>query len=101
MKGRYTVNEIKKIVTPIAEEYGVESLSLFGSYSKGTAALGSDVDFLIEKGALRGLFALSGFRLALEDALELPVDLITRDISDKSFLDMIAGDEVLLYRSAR
>ena len=38
------------------------------------------------KGALRSLFQLCGFRLAIEDALKLPVDLVTSDSSDKSFL---------------
>ena len=53
----------------------------------------------IEKGALRSLFQLCGFRLAVEDALKLSVDLVTSDSSDKSFLDMIKKDEVLLYQN--
>lgn len=100
MQSRYTIGRLREVVTPLAEQYGVESVSLFGSYSKGTATLNSDVDFLIEKGALKGLFALSSFRLALEDALQMPVDLVSKDISDKVFLNMISKDEVLLYRKA-
>ena len=96
----YSIEELRSIVTPIAQAHGVASVSLFGSYSKGTANAGSDVDLKIEKGALRSLFQLCGFRLAVEDALKLPVDLVTSDSSDKSFLDMIRKDEVLLYRSA-
>lgn len=30
----YSINQIKKIAVPIAKEYGVTSLSLFGSYAK-------------------------------------------------------------------
>ena len=100
MQGKYTVDEIKNIVTPIAQEYGVDSLYLFGSYSKGSASDKSDIDLHIEKGKIRSLFALTGFRLALEDALRLPVDLITSDISDKNFLRLIADEEVLLYRKS-
>ena len=37
MQGKYTVEEIKRIVNPIAHEYGVDSMYLFGSYSKGSA----------------------------------------------------------------
>lgn len=94
----YTIDEIKRIITPIAVEYGVASVSLFGSYSTGTASADSDVNLKIEKGTLRSLFQLSGFRLAMEDALHLPVDLVTSESSDKDFLDLIAKDEVLLYR---
>ena len=72
MQGKYTVDEIKNIVTPIAQEYGIDSLYLFGSYFKGSATDKSDIDLHIDKGKIRSLFALTGFRLALEDALRLP-----------------------------
>ena len=36
----------------------------------------------------------------MEDALQVPVDLVTNDASDRDFLNMIAKDEVLLYRSS-
>ena len=94
----YSIEELRNIVSPIARAHGVASVSLFGSYAKGLADAGSDVDLKIDKGALRSLFQLCGFRL--EDALKLPVDLVTSDSSDKSFLDMIQKDEVVLYRNA-
>lgn len=96
----YTIDELRRIITPIAQEHGVESVSLFGSYSRGTASAGSDIDLKIEKGQLRSLFQLSGFRLAVEDALKLPVDLVTSEASDHAFLDAIGRDEVLLYRNS-
>ena len=96
----YSIEELRTIVSPIAQAHGVKSVSLFGSYSRGTADAHSDVDLKIEKGALRSLFQICGFRLAVEDALKLPVDLVTSDSSDKSFLDMIKKDEVLLDRNA-
>ncbi len=37
------INEIKKIVVPIAYSYGVKRLYLFGSYAKGTASEKSDL----------------------------------------------------------
>ena len=96
----YTIEELRRIITPIAQAHGLRSVSLFGSYSKGTARRGSDVDLKIEKGGVMSLFQLSGLRLAMEDALQVPVDLVTSDASDRDFLNMIAKDEVLLYRSS-
>ena len=29
----YSIDELRRIITPIAQEHGVESVSLFGSYS--------------------------------------------------------------------
>ena len=96
----YSIEDIRRIITPIAQQHGVASVSLFGSYSKGTASSTSDVDLKIEKGKIRSLFQLCGFRLAVEDALKLPVDLVTSESSDRAFLDMIKDEEVLLYRNS-
>lgn len=99
MAGQYTIEELRSRIAPIAQRHGVQSVSLFGSYSKGTATDGSDIDLKIEKGKLRSLFQICDFRLAVEDALECPVNLVTSESSDQDFLDMIAKDEVLLYRT--
>ena len=99
MAGQYTIEELRSRIAPIAQRHGVQSVSLFGSYSKGTATDGSDIDLKIEKGKLRSLFQICGFRLAVEDALKCPVDLVTSESSDRDFLDRIARDEVLLYRT--
>ena len=96
----YSIEDLRSIISPIARQHGVESVSVFGSYSRGTASASSDVDLKIEKGQLRSLFQICGFRRAMEDALKLPVDLITSESSDRAFLDMIEKGEVLLYRNA-
>ena len=96
----YTIDELRSIITPIAIEHGVDSVSLFGSYSKGLATEQSDVDLKIAKGKIKSLFQLTGFRLDVEDALKLPVDVVTETSTDKRFLNMISKDEVLLYRNA-
>lgn len=96
----YSIDELRHIITPIAHAHGVKSVSLFGSYSRGEASANSDVDLKIEKGQLRSLFQLTGFRLAVEDALKLPVDLVTSEASDPVFLEAIQKEEVLLYRDA-
>lgn len=96
----YTIEDLRRLIAPIAQQHGVQSVSLFGSYSRGAAHADSDVDLKIEKGQLRSLFQLTGFRLAVEDALKVPVDLITSESSDRSFLEMISKDEMLLYRNA-
>ena len=99
MESRYTINQIRDIVVPIAIQHGVKSVSLFGSYASNRATADSDVDLKIEKGQLKSLLDLSRFRLAVEDALRLPVDLVTTQCSDVDFLREIEKDEVLLYRN--
>lgn len=99
MERAYTVNQLREIIAPIAMRHGVKSVSLFGSYAANLATGSSDVDLKIEKGALKSLLDLSRFRLAVEDALHLPVDLVTTQCCDPDFLREIERNEVLLYRN--
>ena len=96
----YSIPELRAIVSPLAQKYGAERVYLFGSYARGDAHSGSDIDLRIDKGSIRGLqFAyLLG---DLEDALKTPVDLISTIGMDQSFLDTIRPDEVLLYERPR
>ncbi len=96
----YSIEEIKNRISPIAMRYGVERVYLFGSYAKGCATVKSDIDLRIDKGALKGLFALSGMRLDICDVLSKDVDLLTTNSLDEKFRNRIREDEVLIYERA-
>lgn len=101
MNGKiYSINEIRNRISPIAIKYGVERVYLFGSYAKGCATSESDIDLRVDKGSLRGLFALSGMRLDICNALSKDVDLLTTNSLDEDFLGKIHSDEVLIYEQA-
>lgn len=94
----YTIEEIREKAIPIAIPYGVETLSLFGSYAGGRADEESDLDFLIKKGSMKGLLSYCGMIAALEDAFHCRIDLVIKNaIKDKQFLEEIGKDEVKLY----
>ena len=44
----YAVDEIARIVRPIAQRYGLRSVYLFCSYARGAATEDSDIDLLID-----------------------------------------------------
>lgn len=70
MNGKiYSIEELKSIITPIAEKYGVEKVYLFGSYARGCATSESDIDLRVDKGKLKGLFMLGAMYSDLEDQL--------------------------------
>ena len=94
---KYSVEEIKMIVEPIARKYGVEHIYLFGSYARGEATADSDVDLRVDKGALKGLFALCGLYTEIEKALQMKVDVITTGSLEDDFLREIKKEEILLY----
>lgn len=88
----------QKKAVPVAVRYGVDSLSLFGSYARGDADEQSDLDFLIVKGGMKGLLAYCGMTADLEDIFRCHVDLVTKNaIKDENFLEEINRDEVMLY----
>lgn len=97
MSEAYTFPQLRELVAPVAKRFGVKRVYAFGSYGRQQATPSSDLDIRIEKGAIRTLFELADFRLTLEEALSIPVDVVTSDISDKRFLEHIAVDEVLIY----
>ena len=93
----YTIAEIQKLIQPVAVRYGVERVCLFGSYARGEAKPGSDIDFRVDSGEIRGYFKLAGFHRELEETLSIPVDVLTTGSLDDDFLSRIAGEEVIIF----
>ena len=50
----YSIPEIKRILSPIFDQYKVNRAILFGSYIKAAATENSDIDLLVDSG-LKGL----------------------------------------------
>jgi predicted nucleotidyltransferase len=60
---------------------GATSLFLFGSLSRDEATLASDLDLFVDydRNSRFNAFDLVGIKLLLEEKLNLPVDVTTRD----------------------
>ena len=93
----YTLDEIREIAAPIAKNYGVAALYLFGSYARGEATSESDLDFRIERGRIRTLFELGGLYSDLADKFQKELDLLTSQNIEPDFLARIQPEEVLIY----
>lgn len=101
----YSIDDIKRIVTPIAVRHKLDRVFLFGSYARGTATAGSDVDLCVDAASIRSMFALGGLYADLADALEKKLDLVTMKSlqyhSDAHFLENMRRDGVLIYELPR
>ena len=96
----YSIDEISRIVAPIAANFGIRKLSVFGSYARGEATADSDIDFhLIDRGSLRGLFRLSGFELALEEKLNVSVDVVTTNSLFDDVRQRVEREELIVYEA--
>jgi len=93
----YSIEEIKSKISVTARQYGVQKAYLFGSYARGEASLESDIDLCIEKGKIRTLFELSGFRQDLEEMLGNQVDVVTTTSLSGDFKDQVEKEMILIY----
>ena len=94
----FTLEDIAKVVKPLAEKYHVKAIYLFGSYARGEADENSDVDFLV--------YIDEGFRLTnvlalgeeLREALQKRVDIfeIHEINKDSDFYRNVMREKVLV-----
>ena len=93
----YSIDDIRIIVSDIARQYGVKKVALFGSYSTGKQTSQSDIDLIIDKGDIKGLFMFNSFINSLHDRLGKDVDVITYSSLSHSLIKDSVKNEVVLY----
>ena len=106
----YELEEIRRRIIPIAKKYRLPAVYLFGSYARGSAREDSDLDFLVDTTGteIKSLFSLGALYNELEDAFEVPVDLVTVNTlsqqalmpSDERFRDTGWKEKITLYDAA-
>ncbi len=93
-----TPEELADIIRPIASQYKVTGVSLFGSRARGDYREDSDYDFLID---VLDDFSFGDHGAFIEDlmeALQTPVDVITRrSLTDCEFDRLILEDAVRVF----
>ena len=82
-KSIYTIKEIKTIIKPILNKYGITEIYLFGSYARGEANKSSDIDIYCNKGNVKTFIDQGLLEDELEKALNKKVDIIF----DSSYID--------------
>ena len=89
---------IKKCIDEVMSEKGdkVLSVSLFGSYSKGTATSKSDVDLFLEVDDDFGLFDLTELQIKLEKMFGKKTDLILPS-ENEQLMNQIQREKIQLY----
>lgn len=98
----FSLDEIKERLAPIATEYGVNKILLFGSYSRGTANSESDLDFyIVDKGELHSLLELSGMILDLQECFGCEIDLLSGKIEDSALFNNILNEGVVVFDQSR
>lgn len=99
----YTIDEIKAMINPIAKQYNLSKVYLFGSYARGEEDENSDVDIALELedvskymdvyGSLSSIFCEKVDILLVSDLLSPRTNI--GELVKKCFLN----DRILLYHN--
>ena len=93
----YSIKQIKTIIKPILNKYGIKDINLFGSYARGEANKNSDIDIYCDKGNIKTLIDQGILEDELEDALNKKVDIIFSSSKiDEYFKKQIMEDMIKL-----
>lgn len=93
----YKTAELRRIILPLAEKYGMSEAALFGSYARGEARPDSDIDVLLMRG--EGFRPINVFALAedLSESSGKDVDVYELgELEDGPFRDAVLREAVRL-----
>ena len=91
-----TLSDIVSKITPVLKRHGVLRAAIFGSYARGEAAKGSDIDVLVELGEGKTLFDLVELKLDLEEAVGKSIDLLTYNALHPALRSRILAEQVAI-----
>ena len=96
----YNIEDIKKIVKPIFDEYEVNHVLLFGSYARNEASLVSDIDLCIVDPRIKSL-KLFTIKLDLQKALSKDIDIfqLSSIKIDSPIYNNIFSEGITIYDS--
>lgn len=93
-----TLENIVKLVKPIAKKYHVQEIYLFGSYARGEANVDSDLDFLVYGGENFKLTMIFALAEELRETLNKRVDVFEiHEVNvDSEFYNTIMKEKLLV-----
>ena len=98
MQPIFTLDNINRLVKPLADKYRVKEIYLFGSYARGEADESSDLDFLVFGGEHFKLTNILALGEELREVLKKNVDVFEiNEINQESdFYKTIMKEKVLV-----
>lgn len=83
-------------ILALAARHGARRLQVFGSFARGEACAGSDVDFLVELGPGATLIDLGSLQMDLQDLLGRKVDVVEPDALHWSIRERVLREAIPL-----
>lgn len=91
-----TIEEIASLVSPMAQDLGVDAVHLFGPYARGDATAESKVDLLVYCGTIDSYMGIGRLYMRLNEVLGKIPEIVSDD-AEPEYVESIKGDSVLIY----
>lgn len=88
--------EIKDKIVPVLKRHDVVHAAIFGSFVRGEAKKGSDIDILVEFKGEKSLLDLVALKLELEELLGREVDVLTYNSLHPFIRETILKEQVAI-----
>jgi len=88
------IEEIKTRIIHTLKSNDVAHAAIFGSFARGDANEGSDLDILVEFKGEKSLLDLVGLKLEIEDSLGRNVDVLTYNALHPAIRERILNEQV-------
>ena len=90
------IEDVKRKILPILEQYGVKKAGLFGSVVRGELREDSDIDILVEIENDISLLDFVDLKLEIEEKLGRKVDLVEYSTIKPLLKDVILREQVAI-----
>ncbi len=94
-----TERTVRRMI-PLFETYGIRKAALFGSCARRQETEGCDIDLVVSFGGHYDLLDIIGLKQDIEDAVNMPVDIITYEsLQGNAFAKAVCADERVIYKN--
>ncbi len=89
--------EIKEKIISILVKHGIKRILVFGSYARNEATPKSDLDLIVDFPEGISLLDHVGIEIELSEALNMKIDLLSRNGISPYFKDHVLEEAIVIY----